>query len=175
MAARESAGIQARGLLALLLAASTVACDSRSRTNPLDPDNPDTGGVPANLEALAGDDKVDLRWSDLGLRGIRGFRLWRWVAGGASTQLGEGVLPIEIMSYRDSSVVNGVTYTYRLDFLVEQKVVVEIKAIAQLLSIHDAQLLTYLKLGEYPVGLLLNFNVPVLKEGIRRKVFRLQE
>jgi GxxExxY protein len=64
---------------------------------------------------------------------------------------------------------------YRLDFLVEQKVVVEIKAIAQLLSIHDAQLLTYLKLGDYPVGLLLNFNVPVLKEGIRRKVFRLQE
>ena len=64
---------------------------------------------------------------------------------------------------------------YRLDFLVEQKVVVEIKAIAQLLSIHDAQLLTYLKLGEYPVGLLLNFNVPQLKEGIRRKVFRLQE
>ena len=64
---------------------------------------------------------------------------------------------------------------YRLDFLVEQKIVVEIKAIAQLLSIHDAQLLTYLKLGDYPVGLLLNFNVPVLKEGIRRKVFRLQE
>jgi GxxExxY protein len=64
---------------------------------------------------------------------------------------------------------------YRLDFLVEQQVVVEIKAVTQLLPIHDAQLLTYLKLGDYPVGLLLNFNVPVLKDGIRRKVFRLEE
>jgi GxxExxY protein len=64
---------------------------------------------------------------------------------------------------------------YRLDFLVEQQVVVEIKAVTQLLPIHDAQLLTYLKLGDYPVGLLLNFNVQVLKDGIRRKVFRLEE
>jgi GxxExxY protein len=64
---------------------------------------------------------------------------------------------------------------YRLDFLVEQQVVVEIKAVTQLLPIHDAQLLTYLKLGDYPVGLLLNFNVPVLKDGIVRKVFRLEE
>ena len=64
---------------------------------------------------------------------------------------------------------------YRLDFLVAQQVVVEIKAVTELLPIHDAQLLTYLKLGDYPVGLLLNFNVPVLKDGIRRKVFHLEE
>jgi len=47
--------------------------------------------------------------------------------------------------------------------------------VTELLPIHDAQLLTYLKLGDYPVGLLLNFNVPVLKDGIRRKVFHLEE
>ena len=64
---------------------------------------------------------------------------------------------------------------YQLDLLVEDKVVVELKAIEKLLPIHDAQLLTYLKLGGWQVGLLINFNVPVLKDGIRRKVLNLRE
>lgn len=64
---------------------------------------------------------------------------------------------------------------YRLDFLVGGLVVVELKAVAALTPIDDAQLLTYLRLGGWPVGLLMNFNVPVLKEGIRRKVFNLAE
>jgi GxxExxY protein len=59
---------------------------------------------------------------------------------------------------------------YRLDFLVAQKVVVEVKAIEALESIHHAQLLTYLKLGGWKVGLLINFNVPVLQRGIKRVV-----
>ena len=59
---------------------------------------------------------------------------------------------------------------YRLDFLVEGKVVVELKAVDKLISIHDAQLLTYMKLVNCSVGLLINFNVPVLKQGLRRKV-----
>ncbi len=59
---------------------------------------------------------------------------------------------------------------YRLDLVVSDLVVVEIKAVENLLPIHEAQLLTYLKLGGWPVGLLLNFNVPVLKEGIIRRV-----
>ena len=59
---------------------------------------------------------------------------------------------------------------YRLDFLVEDKVVVELKAVDKLISIHDAQLLTYMKLVNCSVGLLINFNVPVLKQGLRRKV-----
>lgn len=63
---------------------------------------------------------------------------------------------------------------YRLDLLVADKVVVEIKAVESLLSIHEAQLLTYLKLGGWKVGLLLNFNVPVLKRGIRRRVLGLE-
>jgi len=59
---------------------------------------------------------------------------------------------------------------YRLDLLVEESVILEIKAIERLLPIHEAQLLTYLKLTGYKVGLLLNFNVPVLKEGLHRIV-----
>lgn len=59
---------------------------------------------------------------------------------------------------------------YRLDFLVAGKVVVELKAVDQLLSVHEAQLLTYLKLTRCKVGLLINFNVPVLKRGIKRMV-----
>ena len=59
---------------------------------------------------------------------------------------------------------------YRLDLLVENKVVVELKAVDKFMSIHDAQLLTYMKLVNCSVGLLINFNVPVLKQGLRRKV-----
>ena len=64
---------------------------------------------------------------------------------------------------------------YRLDVVVANLVVVEIKAVDALAPIHDAQLLTYLRLGGWQAGLLLNFNVPVLKQGIRRKVLGLQE
>ena len=59
---------------------------------------------------------------------------------------------------------------YRIDLLVEGRVVVELKAVHSLDPIHEAQLLTYLKLGDWRLGLLINFNVPVLKQGIRRKV-----
>jgi GxxExxY protein len=59
---------------------------------------------------------------------------------------------------------------YRLDLLVGGMVVVEVKAVEALAPVHEAQLLTYLRLGGWRVGLLINFNVPVLKEGIRRKI-----
>jgi GxxExxY protein len=59
---------------------------------------------------------------------------------------------------------------YRLDFLVERAVVLELKSTDALRPIHQAQLLTYLRLGGWTVGLLVNFNVPVLKNGIRRIV-----
>lgn len=59
---------------------------------------------------------------------------------------------------------------YRLDLLVNGGVVVELKAVEQLLPIHEAQLLSYLKLSGCAVGLLINFNVPVLRQGIRRLV-----
>ena len=57
---------------------------------------------------------------------------------------------------------------YRLDLVVEDQVVVELKTVERLLPIHEAQLLTYLKLSGLRTGLLLNFNSAVLKNGIRR-------
>ncbi len=62
------------------------------------------------------------------------------------------------------------TAAYRVDLLVEDRLVVEIKATDRLMPIHEAQLLTYLRLGNYRFGLLLNFNVILLKNGIRRLV-----
>lgn len=59
---------------------------------------------------------------------------------------------------------------YRIDAVVEHTVVVEVKSVAQLAPIHDAQLLTYLKLAGLPAGLLVNFNVSQLKEGLRRRL-----
>jgi GxxExxY protein len=57
---------------------------------------------------------------------------------------------------------------FRLDLLVEDLVVVEVKAAEQLLPVHSAQLLTYLKLARKRLGFLINFNVPIFKEGVRR-------
>lgn len=59
---------------------------------------------------------------------------------------------------------------YRLDLLVENKIVVELKSVESLNDLHTAQVLTYLKLGGYKLGLLLNFNVKSLKEGIKRLI-----
>lgn len=59
---------------------------------------------------------------------------------------------------------------YRLDLLVEDAVVVEVKAVEALAPIHEAQLLSYLKLSGCTVGLLINFNVVMLKDGLRRMV-----
>ncbi len=64
---------------------------------------------------------------------------------------------------------------FRIDLLVENVVVVEIKAVEKVLPLHEAQLLTYLKLGKWEVGLLLNFNVAQLTEGIHRKVLGFKE
>ena len=59
---------------------------------------------------------------------------------------------------------------YRLDIVVGERVVIELKSIDKIMPIHEAQLLTYLKLSGINTGLLLNFNVTVLKEGLRRMV-----
>ncbi|NMC14946.1 MAG: GxxExxY protein [Chloroflexi bacterium] len=64
---------------------------------------------------------------------------------------------------------------YRLDLVVDNMVIVEIKAVEKILPIHEAQLITYLKLSNYHIGLLLNFNVPLMKQGIRRLVCGLKE
>jgi GxxExxY protein len=60
---------------------------------------------------------------------------------------------------------------YRIDLLVEKSVVVELKSIEAIAPIHEAVVLTYLKLSGNTIGLLINFNVPVLKEGVRRYIW----
>lgn len=72
-------------------------------------------------------------------------------------------LPVEYKGVR-------VGCAYRVDLLVARQVVVEVKAVEALLAVHQAQLLTYLRLGGWKVGLLINFNVPILKQGIKRLV-----
>ncbi|MFL6336898.1 MAG: GxxExxY protein [Pyrinomonadaceae bacterium] len=59
---------------------------------------------------------------------------------------------------------------FRIDVLVERRLIVELKAVEALLPVHRAQVLTYLKLSGYRLGLLVNFNVAVLKDGIRRVI-----
>ena len=59
---------------------------------------------------------------------------------------------------------------YRVDIVVADAVVLEIKAVERVDKIHEAQLLTYLRLGGWKVGLIINFNVSVLKDGIKRRV-----
>ena len=74
-------------------------------------------------------------------------------------------IPVPIF-YRDTKLDSG----YRIDMLVENEVVVEIKSVASLLPIHEAQLLTYLKHSGGDRGLLINFNVRMLKNGIKRLI-----
>lgn len=78
------------------------------------------------------------------------------------------VLPVK---YKEHQIDSGL----RLDFLVEGRIVLEIKAVETLLKVHTHQLLTYLKLGDYKLGFLINFNVPLFKEGIHRLVMGLDE
>ena len=57
---------------------------------------------------------------------------------------------------------------YRIDLIVENKVIVELKSVEKILPVHEAQLLTYLKLTSLRLGLLINFNEPILKQGLKR-------
>jgi GxxExxY protein len=72
-------------------------------------------------------------------------------------------LPIK---YEDSTIDAGL----RLDIVVAKKIIVELKAVEKMNAVFDAQLLTYLKLTELRLGLLINFNVPLIKNGIKRIV-----
>ena len=72
-------------------------------------------------------------------------------------------LPIR---YNDIEIESG----YRADIIVERKVILELKSVEQITSLHEAQLLTYLRLGPFKIGLLINFNTTTLTNGIRRRV-----
>lgn len=73
------------------------------------------------------------------------------------------------LHYKGAVLKNGL----RLDLLVDNRLVVEVKAVESLLPIHSAQLLTYLRLAGKPLGLLLNFNVETMRQGVKRIVNQL--
>ena len=77
------------------------------------------------------------------------------------TALSQVILPI---SYKNNIIDEG----YRLDLLVENKIIVELKTVERFIPLHEAQLLSYLKMSNKKVGLLINFNVTRLKYGIKR-------
>ncbi|GAA4240666.1 MULTISPECIES: GxxExxY protein [Winogradskyella] len=66
--------------------------------------------------------------------------------------------------YKDIILDHG----YRIDILLENKIVIELKTVEKFTDVHTAQILTYMKLGDYPIGLLFNFNTKLLKNGIKR-------
>lgn len=70
--------------------------------------------------------------------------------------------------YKDIRVDAGL----RLDLVVENRIVLELKAVEQMLAVHQAQLMTYLKLSGHSLGFLVNFNVPLIKDGIKRIIYR---
>jgi len=76
--------------------------------------------------------------------------------------------PVPII-YKEVNLEKG----YRIDLLVENKIIVELKTVEALNEVHQAQVLTQLKFGKYPIGLLINFNVTLLKNGLKR--FAMQE
>ena len=70
-------------------------------------------------------------------------------------------LPI---TYKEIKIDHG----YRIDLLVENKIVIELKTVEKFTDVHSAQILTYMRLGEYSTGLLINFNTKLLKDGLKR-------
>ena len=72
-------------------------------------------------------------------------------------------LPVQ---YKDVTLKCG----YRIDVVVDEKVIIELKCVESILPVHEAQILTYLKLTKMEVGLIINFHVPVLRDGIKRFV-----
>jgi len=73
------------------------------------------------------------------------------------------------LEYKGASLGDG----FRIDLLVQEQLIVEIKAVERILAIHEAQLLTYLRLTDKRLGLLINFNEKTIKEGVKRVVNRL--
>ncbi|RZL97043.1 MAG: GxxExxY protein [Pedobacter sp.] len=73
----------------------------------------------------------------------------------------EKLLPI---NYKGIQIHQG----YRIDLLIENQLVLELKTVDELIDVHHAQIITYLKLGNYPLGLLINFHSKILKDGLKR-------
>lgn len=107
------------GLGMLIAGLALLGCSKRERSNPLDPGNPTTGGAPSNFRALAGDGRVTLVWDPTNASGLRGFRLFRRVAGETGfTDVAGRVLDTFTGSYTDLSRTNDVDVTYRIHYVL---------------------------------------------------------
>ena len=96
--------------------------------------------------------------------GWKQFKRWEWFMEPRIAQSGKR--PNQKLIYEEVKLEIG----YRVDLLVENRIIVEIKSIEALADIHLAQILTYMKLSKCKLGLLVNFNVPHLKNGIKRVI-----
>jgi sugar lactone lactonase YvrE len=102
-------------LIAALVLACTSACDTRTRENPFDPLNPETGGRPPWLNAAARDGFVDLRWEDGGMTGIDGFNIY---GGNSADSLGLLVsIPGQYRLFREGGLTNDRTYYFAIGFV----------------------------------------------------------
>ena len=84
----------------------------------------------------------------------------------------EAISQLELPIHYDGQTINA---GYRIDIMVENSLILELKTVEKFLPIHSAQLLSYLKMADKPLGLLINFNVTSLKQGIKRVVNNLDE
>jgi DNA-binding beta-propeller fold protein YncE len=107
-------------LIALLAIAGAAGCSKRARVNPFDPDNPTTGGRPAGFVALAGNASVELRWSAATGTSVRGFQLFRQVAGESTFTALTGIVPPSSTGVYDFGLKNGVDHRYRLYFVFDE-------------------------------------------------------
>jgi len=102
----------ARGLIVALLL--LAGCTTRDRTNPLDPRNEQTQGTLTGFNALAADGIVELRWTQLLVHGVLGYRVQRWRPGGIPASMGTADLNPDATATEDPNVQNDSTYVYRL-------------------------------------------------------------
>lgn len=110
-----------RSLLALValgtLLAGVTGCSGRERTNPFDPANPQTRGMPDAVRAVAGCRRVDLQWDALEMRDVTGFRVHRALDVGGESLLTAVAQPAQTRGYADTGLVNGLRYRYTVEYL----------------------------------------------------------
>jgi DNA-binding beta-propeller fold protein YncE len=103
-------------VLTLVLAAG---CSHRDRANPFDPENSETGGAPAGFVALAGDGRIDLRWTAASSSGLQGYRIYRRTANDTAYRPLTGLLPRVVSGYADVGVLNGLEHSYLLYYVFQ--------------------------------------------------------
>jgi GxxExxY protein len=107
-------------------------------------------------------------WKSQRFRAAQGLRFAFCVNGKRLNDLSFAVLAEQVVAVRYKGLV--LDGGYRLDLVVEDLIIVELKSVETVLPVHHAQLLSYLRLTNKPLGLLINFNVPVLVNGVKRIV-----